>query len=213
MILVFLGPPGSGKGTQAKILSKEMGLSHISTGDLLREAVKNNTPLGQKAREYMERGELVPDDIIISLIEEVMPKEGGFILDGFPRTIPQAVALEDMLKRNGKELSKVILFEISEDVVVDRISGRLTCSQCGALYHIKYNPPKEDLICDLCGGKLIQREDDKEEVIRRRFKVYQEQTQPLIAFYRERNKLFSLDATQSVEEISKKIIEAIKDGS
>lgn len=213
MILVFLGPPGSGKGTQAKILSKEMGLSHISTGDLLREAVKNNTPLGQKAREYMERGELVPDDIIISLIEEVMPKEGGFILDGFPRTIPQAIALEDMLKRNGKELSKVILFEISEDVVVDRISGRLTCSQCGALYHIKYNPPKEDLICDLCGGKLIQREDDKEEVIRRRFKVYQEQTQPLIAFYRERNKLFSLDATQSVEEISKKIIEAIKDGS
>ncbi len=213
MILVFLGPPGSGKGTQAKILSKEMGLSHISTGDLLREAVKNNTPLGQKAREYMERGELVPDDIIISLIEEVMPKEGGFILDGFPRTIPQAIALEDMLKRNGKELSKVILFEISEDVVVDRISGRLTCSQCGALYHIKYNPPKEDLICDLCGGKLIQREDDKEEVIRRRFKVYQEQTQPLIAFYRERNKLFSLDATQSVEEISKKIIEAIKNGS
>ncbi len=213
MILVFLGPPGSGKGTQAKILSKEMGLSHISTGDLLREAVKNNTPLGQKAREYMERGELVPDDIIISLIEEVMPKEGGFILDGFPRTIPQATALEDMLKRNGKELSKVILFEISEDVVVDRISGRLTCSQCGALYHIKYNPPKEDLICDLCGSKLIQREDDKEEVIRRRFKVYQEQTQPLIAFYRERNKLFSLDATQSVEEISKKIIEAIKNGS
>ncbi len=213
MILVFLGPPGSGKGTQAKILSKEMGLSHISTGDLLREAVKNNTPLGQKAREYMERGELVPDDIIISLIEEVMPKEGGFILDGFPRTIPQAIALEDMLKRNGKELSKVILFEISEDVVVDRISGRLTCSQCGALYHIKYNPPKENLICDLCGGKLIQREDDKEEVIRRRFKVYQEQTQPLIAFYRERNKLFSLDATQSVEEISKKIIEAIKNGS
>lgn len=212
MILVFLGPPGSGKGTQAKILSKEMGLSHISTGDLLREAVKNNTPLGQKAKEYMERGELVPDHIIISLIEEVMPKEGGFILDGFPRTIPQAVALEDMLKKHGKELDKVILFEISEDDVVDRISGRLTCSQCGALYHVKYKPPKEDLKCDVCGGKLIQREDDKEEVVRKRFKVYQEQTQPLVDFYKERNKLIGLDATQSVEEISKKIIEALKNG-
>lgn len=212
MILVFLGPPGSGKGTQAKFLSKEMGLFHISTGDILREAVKKDTPLGKKAKEYMERGELVPDNIIISLIEEVMPKEGGFILDGFPRTVSQAIALEDMLKRHGRELKKVILFEVPEEVVVDRISGRLTCCECGAIYHIRYKPPKEDLVCDLCGGRLIQREDDKEEVIRKRFRVYKEQTQPLVAFYKEKNKLTSLDATQSVEEINRRILEVIRDG-
>ncbi len=213
MILVFLGPPGSGKGTQAKNLSKEFGLLHISTGDLLRDAVKRATPLGLKAKEYMERGELVPDSLILSLIEEVMPLESGFILDGFPRTIAQAIALEDMLKKHGKEIDKVILFDVSEEVVVDRLSGRLTCSQCGEVYHKKYNPPKQEGICDVCGGKLIQREDDKEEVIRKRFRVYQEQTRPLIDFYRERDKLISLNATLSVEEVKEKLLEAIKDGN
>ncbi|MFN3599429.1 MAG: adenylate kinase [Aquificaceae bacterium] len=213
MILVFLGPPGSGKGTQAKNLSKDFGLLHISTGDLLRDAVKRTTPLGLKAKEYMERGELVPDSLILSLIEEVMPFEGGFILDGFPRTIAQAIALEDMLKKHDKEIDKVILFDVSEEVVVDRLSGRLTCSQCGAVYHKKYNPPKQEGICDVCGGKLIQREDDREEVIRKRFRVYQEQTRPLIDFYRERDKLISLNATLSVEEVKEKLLGAIKDGN
>ncbi len=212
MIVVFLGPPGSGKGTQAKKLSQELGLLHISTGDLLREAVKNQTPLGLKAREYMERGELVPDSIMISLIEEVMPKEGGFILDGFPRTVPQALALEEMLKAYNKQVDRVFLFDISEEVVVERLSGRLTCSQCGAVYHKKYNPPKQEGICDLCGGKLIQREDDKEEVIRKRYRVYVEQTKPLVEFYQERNKLTRLDAEQDIQEVNRKLLEVLKNG-
>ncbi|MFN3976146.1 MAG: adenylate kinase [Aquificaceae bacterium] len=213
MIVVFLGPPGSGKGTQAKRLSQEMGMLHISTGDLLREAVKRGTPIGKRAKEYMDRGELVPDEVVISLIEEVMPKDGGFILDGFPRTVPQAVALEEMLKKYGRDINKVVLFEISEEAVVDRLSGRLTCSVCGAVYHIRYNPPKEEGICDLCGGKLIQREDDKEEVVRKRFKVYKEQTQPLVEFYQKRHKLISLDATKDVEEVHSRLLEVLKDGS
>ncbi len=212
MIVVFLGPPGSGKGTQAKKLSQELGLLHISTGDLLREAVKNQTPLGLKAREYMERGELVPDSIMISLIEEVMPKEGGFILDGFPRTVPQALALEEMLKAYNKQVDRVFLFDISEEVVVERLSGRLTCSQCGAVYHKKYNPPKQEGICDLCGGKLIQREDDKEEVIRKRYRVYVEQTKPLVEFYQERNKLTRLDAEQDIQEVNRRLLEVLRNG-
>ncbi len=212
MIVVFLGPPGSGKGTQAKKLSQELGLLHISTGDLLREAVKNQTPLGLKAREYMERGELVPDSIMISLIEEVMPKEGGFILDGFPRTVPQALALEEMLKAYNKQVDRVFLFDISEEVVVERLSGRLTCSQCGAVYHKKYNPPKQEGICDLCGGKLIQREDDKEEVIRKRYRVYVEQTKPLVEFYQERNKLTRLDAKQDIQEVNRRLLEVLRNG-
>lgn len=210
--MVFLGPPGSGKGTQAKGLSRQLGLVHISTGDLLREAVRKGTDLGKRAREYMERGELVPDSLMIALIEEVMPQEGGFILDGFPRTVMQALALEEMLKRHGKELDKVVLFELPEGVVVDRLSGRLTCQGCGAVYHVKYNPPKEEGICDLCGSKLVQREDDKEEVVRRRYKVYKEQTQPLVEFYRGRNILTSLDAGQSLEEVSRRLLEVLKNG-
>jgi len=212
VIVVFLGPPGSGKGTQAKKLSQELGLLHISTGDLLREAVKNQTPLGLKAREYMERGELVPDSIMISLIEEVMPEEGGFILDGFPRTVPQALALEEMLRAYNKQVDSVFLFDISEEVVVERLSGRLTCSQCGAVYHKKYNPPKQEGICDLCGGKLIQREDDKEEVIRKRYRVYVEQTKPLVEFYQERNKLTRLDAEQDIQEVNRRLLEVLKNG-
>jgi len=213
VIVVFLGPPGSGKGTQAKKLSHELGLLHISTGDLLREAVKNQTPLGLKAKEYMDRGELVPDSLMIALIEEVMPKEGGFVLDGFPRTVPQALALEEMLNRHGRNLDKVFLFDLSEEVVVERLSGRLTCSQCGAVYHKKYNPPKQEGICDLCGGKLIQREDDKEEVIRKRYRVYAEQTKPLVEFYQERNKLTRLDAKQDIQEVNRKLLEVLKNGS
>lgn len=210
--MVFLGPPGSGKGTQAKKLSQELGLMHISTGDLLREAVKNQTPLGLKAKEYMDRGELVPDNLMIALIEEVMPKEGGFILDGFPRTVPQALALEEMLRSYKRDVDKVFLFDLSEEVVVERLSGRLTCSQCGAVYHRKYNPPKQEGVCDLCGGKLIQREDDKEEVVRRRYRVYKEQTSPLVEFYQKRNRLIRLDASQNIQEVNKRLLEVLRDG-
>ncbi len=212
MIVVFLGPPGSGKGTQAKKLSQELGLMHISTGDILRDAVKNQTELGKKAKEYMDRGELVPDNLMIALIEEVMPKEGGFILDGFPRTVPQALALEEMLRSYKKDVDKVFLFDLSEEVVVERLSGRLTCPQCGAVYHRKYNPPKQEGVCDLCGGKLIQREDDKEEVVRRRYRVYKEQTSPLVEFYQKKNKLIRLDASQNIQEVNKRLLEVLRDG-
>ncbi len=199
--LVFLGPPGAGKGTQAKRLANDLGLVHISTGDILREAVKNQTPLGKKAKEYMDRGELVPDDLIIALIEEVMPPEGGVIFDGFPRTIAQAEALDRMLSRKGLKLDAVVLFDVPDEVVVERLSGRRVCPSCGAVYHIKFNPPKEDEICDRCGTKLIQREDDREEVVRNRLEVYRKQTAPLIEYYEGKGILIRLDASKDIEEV------------
>ncbi len=205
MILVFLGPPGAGKGTQAKRLSEEFNLAHISTGDILRDAVKKGTPLGKKAKEYMDRGELVPDDLIIALIEEVMPEDRGVIFDGFPRTLPQAEALDRMLERKGKKVDKTVLFEISDDEIVERLSGRRVCPSCGEVYHIKFSPPKNDEICDKCGTKLIQRKDDTEEVIRNRLKVYREQTAPLIEYYEKKNILFKLDASRPIDEVYKEL--------
>ena len=207
--LVFLGPPGAGKGTQAKMLSQELGLLHISTGDILRSAVEKKTPLGVKAKEYMERGELVPDDLIIALIEEVLPQQGGFVLDGFPRTVAQAKALDRLLDSKGMSLSAVILFDVPDDTVVERLSGRRICPRCGAVYHVRYNPPKEDEICDRCGAKLIQREDDREEVIRKRLSVYREQTAPLVEYYSERDILVKLDASRPIEEIHRRLLEIL----
>ena len=203
--LVFLGPPGAGKGTQAKKLAKDLGLVHISTGDILREAVKNGTPLGRKAKEFMDRGELVPDDLIIALIEEVMPSEGGVIFDGFPRTTAQAKALDEMLSRKGMKLDAVILFDVPDEVVVERLSGRRVCPGCGAVYHIKFNPPKEDEICDRCGTKLVQREDDREEVVRNRLEVYRKQTAPLVEYYEGKGILIRLDASRDIEEVYREL--------
>ena len=212
MILVFIGPPGAGKGTQAKLLSQRMGFLHLSTGDILREAVKKQTPLGIKAKEYMDRGELVPDSLIIALIEENLPEEGGVILDGFPRTLAQAEALDNMLNAKGKELSKVLVFETPDEVLIDRLSGRRVCSNCGAVYHIKYNPPKKEGVCDLCGGNLVQREDDKESVVRNRLEVYKRQTQPLIDFYKKKSIIYKLDAMKGVEDLFSEIEGIMKDG-
>jgi len=212
VILVFIGPPGAGKGTQAKLLSQRMGFLHLSTGDILREAVKKQTPLGIKAKEYMDRGELVPDSLIIALIEENLPEEGGVILDGFPRTLAQAEALDNMLNAKGKELSKVLVFETPDEVLIDRLSGRRVCSNCGAVYHIKYNPPKKEGVCDLCGGNLVQREDDKESVVRNRLEVYRRQTQPLIDFYKKKSIIYKLDAMKGVEDLFSEIEGIIKDG-
>ncbi|WP_299198373.1 adenylate kinase [Thermocrinis sp.] len=212
MILVFLGPPGAGKGTQAKLLSQRMGFLHLSTGDLLREAVKNQTPLGKKAKEYMDRGELVPDELIVQLIEETMPKDGNVILDGFPRTVNQALALEEMLKDKGEKISKVLFFDVPDEVIIDRLSGRRVCSKCGAVYHVKYNPPKVEGVCDLCGGSLVQRDDDKEEVVRKRLEVYRKQTEPLIEFYQERGIIYKLDAGKGVEELFEEVKGLVRDG-
>jgi len=212
MILVFLGPPGAGKGTQAKLLSQRMEFLHLSTGDLLREAVKNQTPLGKKAKEYMDRGELVPDGLIVQLIEETMPKDGNVILDGFPRTVNQALALEEMLKDKGEKISKVLFFDVPDEVIIDRLSGRRVCSKCGAVYHVKYNPPKVEGVCDLCGGSLVQRDDDREEVVKKRLEVYRKQTQPLIEFYQDRGIIYRLDAEKGVEELFEEIKGLVRDG-
>ena len=212
MILVFLGPPGAGKGTQAKLLSQRMGFLHLSTGDLLREAVKNQTPLGKKAKEYMDRGELVPDGLIVQLIEETMPKDGNVVLDGFPRTVNQALALEEMLRVKGEKISKVLFFDVPDEVIIDRLSGRRVCSKCGAVYHVKYNPPKVEGVCDLCGGSLVQRDDDREEVVRKRLEVYRKQTQPLIEFYQEKGIIYKLDAGKGVEELFEEVKGLVRDG-
>jgi len=212
VILVFLGPPGAGKGTQAKLLSQRMGFLHLSTGDLLREAVKNQTLLGKKAKEYMDRGELVPDELIVQLIEETMPKDGNIILDGFPRTVNQALALEEMLKGKGEKISKVLFFDVPDEVIIDRLSGRRVCSKCGAVYHVKYNPPKVEGVCDLCGGSLVQRDDDKEEVVKKRLEVYRKQTQPLVEFYQERGIIYKLDAGKGVEELFEEVKGLVRDG-
>jgi adenylate kinase len=208
MNLVFLGPPGAGKGTQAKRLSEEFKWPHISTGDILREAVSKGTELGKRAKEYMEKGELVPDEVVIGIIKDRLKLEdaqGGFILDGFPRTVNQARSLDEVLKEEGNSLDSVLYFEVSEEEVVRRLTGRRTCSKCGAIFHLIYNPPKNSDICDLCQGELTQRDDDREETVKNRLKVYLSQTVPLIDYYREKGVLREIDAGKSEDQVYEEI--------
>jgi adenylate kinase len=202
MIVVFLGPPGAGKGTQAQRLVEEKGFIHLSTGDMLREAVKKGTPLGLKAKEYMDRGELVPDDLIVELIKENLPKERNVILDGFPRTVAQAEALDKMLAELGKKVDAVILFDVPDEVVIERLSGRRIDPKTGKVYHIKYNPPPP-------GVEVIQREDDKPEVIKKRLEVYHKQTAPLIEYYSKKGNLYRIDATKKPEEVYGEILKVL----
>ncbi len=211
MNIILLGPPGAGKGTQAKYLVERYGFHHISTGDILRDAVNKGTDLGKKAKEYMDKGELVPDHIMIGLIEEVLP-EGNFILDGFPRTVEQAKALDEMLSKKGMKIDKVILFDVEDKLIVERLSGRRSCPSCGAVYHIKYNPPKNDEICDNCGVKLVHRSDDTEEVILKRLEVYRKQTAPLIKYYEERGILKRIDAGKDIADVQRELESVIRDG-
>ncbi len=208
MNLVFLGPPGAGKGTQAKRLSREHSWPHISTGDILREAVSQGTELGKKAKEYMEKGELVPDEVVIGIIEERLGKEdaeNGFILDGFPRTVKQAQSLDEVLGEMGKSLDAVLYFKVSEDEVIKRLTGRRTCKDCGAIFHTLFNPPAQENVCDRCGGELRQREDDREETVRRRLEVYLAQTAPLIHYYQEKGLLKEVNGERSPEEVYEEI--------
>ena len=193
---MVLGPPGAGKGTQAEMLERELGLKHLSTGDILREEVRKETELGKRAEKYMKSGELVPDDLIVEMMEKEISKYDNFVLDGFPRNLKQAEALDKMCR-----IDKVILLEVPDEVILERLSLRRSCPKCNRVYHLKYNPPKEDEICDYCGAKLYQRDDDKEEVIKKRLEVYRKETEPIAKFYREKGILVKVNGSKSIEEI------------
>jgi len=210
----LLGPPGAGKGTQAKLLQEQFAACQISTGDILRRAVAQKTPLGQEAAQYINRGALVPDDVIVNLVAERLKEKDcdqGFILDGFPRTIPQAESLDAILKRMGLSLNGVLSVQVPQEVIIERLAGRRTCKTCGALCHVVFDPPKKAGICDRCGGELFQRDDDREETIANRLKVYENQTAPLAHYYRERGLLREIDGVGAIDEIRARVSGALGD--
>ena len=206
MNLVLLGPPGAGKGTQAKVLSQKLNIPHISTGDMLRDTVSKNTPLGKEAKGYMLKGELVPDELVIAIVEETFTTEavgGGFILDGFPRTLKQAKMLDATLESIGKKLDIVLYFKTSVEISVSRLGGRRVCKKCGANFHVKNIPPKKEGICDHCRGALYQRKDDREETVKRRWSVYTEETAPVITYYKSKGILEEVAGDLDVNELNK----------
>ncbi len=207
-----MGPPGAGKGTQAKLLAQRFGVPHISSGDLLRTAAKNRTPMGLRAKRYMDRGELVPDDILLGGIEERLRQPDssqGFILDGFPRTVAQAEALDAMLAKMGKKLDRVISINVPREEVVKRISGRRTCRDCGALYHVIFDPPSNPGTCNKCNGELFQRDDDQEDTVLARLEVYERATAPLLEAYRRAGVLRDVDGVGSQDQILARILDQV----
>ena len=209
MKIIMLGAPGAGKGTQAKKIAAQYSIPHISTGDIFRANIKNNTELGQKAKTYMDKGELVPDSLVVDLIMDRFKEAdcaNGYVLDGFPRTIPQAEALDNALKANGEKVDFAINVEVPDENIINRMSGRRACVGCGATYHIKYNPRKVEGVCDACGEKLILRDDDKPETVKNRLSVYHEQTQPLIDYYNKAGVLAEVDGTKDMEDVFKDIV-------
>jgi adenylate kinase len=202
--LILVGPPGAGKGTQAEKLTEDFGLPYFATGNILRAAVADGTDLGRKAKEYMDAGELVPDDVIIGVILEALEGEeasDGFLLDGFPRTVPQADALGEALQKVGRKLSGVLLIDVPDDEVVKRLSGRRTCVKSGHTYHVDFDPPKHDGVCDQDGSRLVQRDDDQPDTIRKRLAVYHEQTEPLVKYYEDRDLLRRFDGSRTPTEV------------
>lgn len=207
MNIILFGPPGAGKGTQAKKMVDDYGIPQISTGDILRANVREGTELGLAAKGYMDKGELVPDEVLIGIIKNRLKEqdcEKGFILDGYPRTIPQADALAVILDELNKPIDVVLNLEVPDEELVERISGRLMCN-CGASYHRTFNPPKKDGVCDTCGGKVFQRADDKEEAVKNRLNVYKNQTQPLIDYYTKQGLLVTLDGTKDIDKVFEEI--------
>jgi adenylate kinase len=210
--LVLLGPPGAGKGTQARMLSERIHTPQVSSGDLLREAVRDKTPIGIQAKSYMDKGSLVPDELVLKLIEARLNQadaKPGFILDGFPRSVPQAEALGEMLDRRHESISKVIAINVPDDEIVKRISGRRTCRNCNEMYHVIFDPPLNAGICNKCGGELYQREDDHEDTVRMRLQVYNNETRPLLEFYGRTGLLSQINGVGRLEEIMDRLLAAI----
>ncbi len=206
MNVILFGAPGAGKGTQSEILIDRNGMTQISTGDLFRAAIKGQTELGKKAQEFMDKGQLVPDNIVIGMVEEVLQKGvKNFILDGFPRTVAQAQALDELLKKMNLSIGKAIFLEVPMKILMDRLTGRRVCKNCGTVYHIVSKPTKTEGKCDACGGEVIQRNDDKAEVIETRLKTYQEFTSPLKEFYKKEDKYIEVDGNRDAEEVYKEI--------
>jgi adenylate kinase len=213
MKLILLGPPGAGKGTQAKMLMDKFAIPQISTGDMLRAAVKDGTPMGQKAKGYMDAGGLVPDEVVVGIVRDRLQEtdcNNGFILDGFPRTVAQADALQVCFQAMGKELNRVISLEVDTEALVERLTGRRTCSECGRGYHVEFEPSQQPGICNACGGALIQRDDDKEETIRKRLQVYAEQTAPLISYYQDAGVLMELDGMLPIPQVQEKMLSLLQ---
>lgn len=213
-VVVLLGPPGSGKGTQAKRLVEALGTPHVSSGDLFRHHLSEETELGKLAQSYMEKGELVPDDVTVDMVMERIGRpdcEDGVILDGFPRTLTQAEALKKALADREQEVTVVPLIRVSDDEVVRRLTSRRVCEDCGAVYNLVFNPPEEEGVCDVCGGDLYQREDDNPETVQHRLYTYYKETSPLIGYYFAEDRLVEVDGEQSVEEVSEDLLKAIRE--
>ena len=210
MKLILLGAPGAGKGTQAEIISERLSVPTISTGNIIRAALKAQTEMGVKAKEFIDKGLLVPDDVVIGIVRDRLKEDdckNGFILDGFPRTVPQAQALDDM----GIEIDKVIDIHVPDEKIVQRLSGRRVCSGCGASYHLLYKKPEKDGVCNLCGAQLVQRTDDREETVLERLKIYHEQTEPLVEYYRKKNKLVVVEGQEEVSDTTALTLKALED--
>ncbi|MFP4472292.1 MAG: adenylate kinase [Candidatus Omnitrophota bacterium] len=213
MRLVLLGPPGAGKGTLAALIKKEFGVNHLSTGDLLRAEMKNETPIGQEMKQYVESGELVPDEVVTRMIAEKLKTiklEDGVLFDGYPRTGKQAADLDRILNDLNAPLDSAVFMEIGLPVIIQRLTGRRICRQCGAVYHVENMPPEKEGVCDVCGGELYQRPDDNEETIRKRMDVYMSSTEPVIAFYEEQGKLIRVNAEQDAGAVAADLQEKLK---
>lgn len=209
MKIIMLGAPGAGKGTQAKMIADKYMVPHISTGDIFRANIKNGTPLGMEAKTYMDQGKLVPDELTVKILLDRVAQEdckNGYVLDGFPRTIPQAEVLEDALAKLGDKIDYAIDVDVPDENIINRMSGRRACLSCGATYHIVHVPPKTEGICDRCGKELVLRDDDKPETVKKRLQVYHDQTQPLIDFYTKRNILKTVDGTQDMNDVFAAIV-------
>ena len=214
MRIVLFGPPGAGKGTQAHYLAEKFGLALIATGDIFRDNVENETPLGQQAKQYMEQGELVPDEVVVQMVLDRLDQpdaKDGFVLDGFPRTLIQAQALENALAERDRPLTAVLKFVVPDEVVVKRLAGRRTCRRCQRTYNVEFKPPSTEGTCDYCGGELIQRRDDREETVRHRLDVYHRDTEPLEFYFWERGLLHEIDADGYMETVTQRAVEALSD--